>query len=438
MTAAVSAPAPGLLSDARLIDLLCTEEDRLSSSAAGEFVRRADRMLDLLADLCRDENSWRRADALFWTPVHASYLLGAIGDERGARGLLASLRWSVRYDVDWVWEMMPSLLGGVGRPVAGHHRTIVRDPDPAELDRALAVHCLAGVAVRHPVEQGGTLDFLKDRADDEAEEEPVRNAAAWVLFKFARPGDRKAVLGAALRQRWGDREPSLDLARVRDACARGAQDLDEYRRDWMAFYREDQIAARQKRWREEVEGERWARAVQSGASWVERSRERLLREYEAALSDLGDQARGEALWVADSMTEYLSWHEGLPPWRWTGPTAFSYLMDFFSRRVGLDDPGRIGIVPDGMVRFIRFCRALGHVAEEDRLEAEERVASEREDFVGAALDPARRRQARSTLERLVAAGEDPAHPSEPPRTFADTLRRPPERPGRGTGRRTKR
>ena len=433
MSAAVSAHAPGLLADAALIDLLRTEEDRLSRAAADEILRRGDRLLEPLAELCRDEASWRRADAHFWTPVHASYLLAAIGDERGARALLASLRWSGRYDVDWVWEMMPSLLGGVGRPVAGLLRTIVRDPDAAEFDRALAVHSLAGVAARHPVEQGGALDFLKDRAEDEAEAEPVRNAAAWVLHRFARPGDRKAGLRAALRQRWGDREPLLDLARVQ-----GVPELDEYRRDWMAFYREDQIAARQKRWREEAEAERWSRAVQAGASWVERARERLLREYEAALSDLGDQARGEALWVAESMTEYLSWHEELPPWRWNGRSAFSYLMDFFSRRVGLDDPGRIAIVPDGMIRFVRFCRALGHVAEEDRREAEDRIASEREDFVGAALDPARRREARSTLERLVASGEDPAHPSEPARTFADALRRPPEGPRRGTGRRPRR
>jgi hypothetical protein len=419
--------------DSRLLELLRTEEDRLPAAAAEEILRRGRAMVEPLAAICRDERAWRREDALFWTPVHASYLLGALGDERAAGALLAAFRWSVRYDVDWVWEMMPSLLGAAGRPVAGALRNLVRDPDAAGFDRAAAVHALAGVAARHPVEQGDALDFLKARAADEAEEEAVRDAAAWALLKFARPGDRGVVAAAALRQRWGDGPPALDPARVEEAFARGAQDLAEYRRDWMAFYRPGEIEARQLRWRREEEAARWSRAVRSGAAWVERSRERLLREYEASVADLDDAA----LWVAESMTEYLSWNEGLPPWRWDGRTAFAYLMDSFARRVALDDPGRIALVPDAMVRFIRFCKALGHLTEAERREAEERVAEERADFVAALLDPSRRRAARATLGRLLAAGEDPAHPSEPPRSFADTLRRPAERPVRGTGRRTR-
>ena len=437
MSTAVSGLTHGLLTDAQLLDLLRTQEDRLPRAAVDEILLRSDSMIEPLSALCRDERSWRREDALFWTPVHASHLLGGIGDERGARGLLAALRWSVRYDVDWVWELMPSLLGGVGRPVAGTLRTLVRDDEASELDRAMAAHCLAGVAARHPVEQGDALDFLKARAEDEAEAETVRNAAAWVLLRFARPGDRKTVVGAALRQGWGEGAPLFDLARVKEAYARGGQDLGEYLRDPMAFYRDSEISARQRRWRREEEDARWTRAVRAGASWVERSRERLLSEFEAALSDLDDASRGDALWVADSMTEYLAWHEGLAPWRWNGRTAFAYLMDFFARRVSLDDAGRIAIVPDGMVRFIRFCKALGHLTDRERREAEERVAAEREDFVGAALDPGRRRAARETLERMVVAGADPAHPADPPATFADTLRRRADQPSRGTGRRTR-
>jgi len=437
MNAAAPALSHCLLTDAQLLGLLRSQEDRLPASAADEILLRGDSTLQPLSELCRDERLWRQEDALFWAPVHASYLLGALADERGARGLLAALRWSVRYDVDWVWEMMPSLLGAVGRPVAGLLRSRVRDADLSESDRAMAAHCLAGVAARHPVEQGEALDFLRGRAQDEGEEEAVRDAAAWVLLKFARPGDRKAVVGAALRQGWGERAPLIDLGRVREAFARGEPDLDEYRRDWMAFYRDSEIAARQRRWRQEEEAARWARAVRAGADWVERSRERLLREYEGALSDLDDATRGDALWVAESMTEYLAWHEGLPPWRWNGRTALAYLMDAFARRAALDRPGRVSAVPDGMVRFIRFCKALGHLNDRERREAEERVAAERADFEGALLDPERRRRARETLERLVAAGADPAHPADLPATFAETLRRPPARPSRDTGRRAR-
>jgi hypothetical protein len=178
----------------------------------------------------------------------------------------------------------------------------------------------------------------------------------------------------------------------------------------MAFYEPSRIEERQRVWREQEEDARWARGASAWASWVEREQSRFLRLYEASLVDLDDETRGNAIWVAESMIEYLVWHEGRAPWRWNGATAFAYLMDVFARRVAADHPGRIGAVPDAMTRFIRFCRREGRVVEADRLAAEARIAAERTDFVETAVDPERRREARETLGRLVAQGVDPARP----------------------------
>jgi hypothetical protein len=94
--------------------------------------------------------------------------------------------------------------------------------------------------------------------------------------------------------------------------------------------------------------------------------------------------------------------------------VFAYLMDYFARRVALDDAGRIHVVPDNLLQFVRFCTERGYVTEADLQAAEECVAAERDEFVGAALDPDRRRVARAILEQMLAGGIDPRDPGAPP------------------------
>ena len=139
--------------------------------------------------------------------------------------------------------------------------------------------------------------------------------------------------------------------------------------------------------------------------------DRLLRQYESSLAGLDDAARGNAVWVAESMAEYNVWHEGLAPWRWNGQTTYAYMMDYLARRISAGEPGRIQVVPDNLLRFVRFCAGEGHVLERDRKAAEEVVAAEREEFVQAAKDPETREIARDVIASLLAKGKDPADPA---------------------------
>jgi hypothetical protein len=115
------------------------------------------------------------------------------------------------------------------------------------------------------------------------------------------------------------------------------------------------------------------------------------------------------------MTEYLVWHEGLAPWRWNGPSAFAYLMDFFARRVSLDDPGP-------------HPRDPGQPAPVRALLRRPRGRERRRPAGGGGLRrppsatsswpppwiPDRRRLARAVLEQMLASGIDPRDPGAPP------------------------
>src|SRR5687767_4475550 len=161
------------LSDERLLDFLRLEEDRVPRTVAEEIVSRGDRLREPLAAVCGDDLAWRQDGPAFWIPVHAAYLLGAIGGHESLPGLLAALRASARHDVDWVWETIPSLLGPIGRPAVPPLRELAFDPRGGARERAVAVHSLAAVAARHPIEQGEILDLLRGTLEDATEDPGV-------------------------------------------------------------------------------------------------------------------------------------------------------------------------------------------------------------------------------------------------------------------------
>ena len=65
METALARVSLSLLTDDQLLDYLRTREDRLPRDVVDEFVRRGERVIAPLSDICRDERSWKQADALF-------------------------------------------------------------------------------------------------------------------------------------------------------------------------------------------------------------------------------------------------------------------------------------------------------------------------------------------------------------------------------------
>jgi hypothetical protein len=414
MDTAIESISSHRLGDTELVHLLHIGEDRITRDIVDDCIAGGERMIWRLTDLCRDERSWTKTGSGFWAPVHASYILGAFQDSRALMGLLASLRWSARYGVDWVHEKLPSMLGRIGRPALLPLKARIADRDTGELDRMTELQALAAVATHHPIHQGEVLDFVRSVTDDADEQEYIRSVAASVLLKFVRPGDKKSIVASAIRQEWSDRPALFDVTEIDEVYALGRQELEHYQKEWLDFYSPEAIEARQRRWAEEAEDAHWARGIEEDSVWVEEQCHRHLTKFEFTLDGLDDEARGDSLWVAESLTEYMVWYEGQAPWRCNRASVFSYLMDFFARRVSLDDPGRIHAVPDALLRYARFCASQGKVSDGDLDEVEACVEAEREDFLAAALDPDRRKAARALLEQMLSQGLDPRDPDAPP------------------------
>src|SRR5688572_19355488 len=91
MDAPIAGTSYETFTDEQLLDLLVTEEDRLTRAAVDEFVARGERMVEPLTRILESEEAWKELDTHFWRPVHASFILGAIGGERAIPGLLAAL-----------------------------------------------------------------------------------------------------------------------------------------------------------------------------------------------------------------------------------------------------------------------------------------------------------------------------------------------------------
>src|SRR5574341_36987 len=78
------------LADDVLINLLCTEGDRLSREVIDEIVRGGDAVVDPLTWLVMDIPAWRGRPPTHWAPVHATFALGAIGGENALMGLITA------------------------------------------------------------------------------------------------------------------------------------------------------------------------------------------------------------------------------------------------------------------------------------------------------------------------------------------------------------
>ena len=241
------------LTDADLLRLLETEEDRLPRAAMDESVRRAERMVELLTVICRDETAWRREKS-GWQAIHATFILGAIGGERALPGLLSALVFADAHNVDWVCEALPGIVGSVGPVAVPDLKRIAADQTMSWTGRWLALLCLGAVAARNESERDAILDHIRTIAEGH-EGYDVRGPAGMVLLDFVRAADRQTLecLGAELARDVGFIAPFVadDVAEAYDV--RG-QRFERYFRDWLRFYDPGEIDRRQERWRREDAG----------------------------------------------------------------------------------------------------------------------------------------------------------------------------------------
>lgn len=242
------------LSDEDLMRMLFTEGDQLPLEFAREAVSRGSRILPRLAGAASEHCGWHRSDAGWWAPVHAVFLIGAIGGEAAIEPLIDALQLAEEFENEWVLEELPSIFGALGPGALRPLRSIALDPEADWMTRHTAMGCMAAVALRHPEQETEIFPFIGRVAGDESEEDEVRAWAGLILIHFAR-SERKSLLLRLVDS--GIAEGLYDKADVRRGML--LPRVARYGHDWLEFYRPDQIADRRRRWERDrlAESEAW-------------------------------------------------------------------------------------------------------------------------------------------------------------------------------------
>ncbi len=221
------------LSDTQLLGLLRVSEDRLSRRAVDEFLRRRQTMSALVA-MALSERDWRAQGPIAWAPVHATFILGAMG---GAGPVLVeAMSIAARLRVEPVVDVIDEVLGAQGPEI--------RDPLLARLALAgesdeakgLAAAALAAMAVRFPSEREDARARLTAIVGDDFARPHLRESAASALLRLRDPRDR------ALLDRFAAGSAQLDAAAVSSAYE--TEEEPPRGASWLSFYDEGAIRAR--------------------------------------------------------------------------------------------------------------------------------------------------------------------------------------------------
>lgn len=244
-----------------LTELLFTEEDRVQKAVADEIVRRADEMLPVLSEIAMDRVAWTADPPEFWAPVHATYLIGAIGGKDALVPLLAALRWSDAYDNDWVTEDLPSILGSLGNLSYKPLIAAVEERSAGWSARSIAMDALGSHALRSPDCEEEVMELLGRILRDRSEEPGARRSAAIVLLDFRRADLKRHLIAFAKeeeerKKRYPEYYVAFTPGSIAEELASPRAEMGIYLHEWMSFYSPEEMRKRQSRWADEAKRRR--------------------------------------------------------------------------------------------------------------------------------------------------------------------------------------
>lgn len=253
------------LPDEALLDLLFTEEDRLPRTAVDEFLVRGPRLVEPLAALVSDPEAWRQELPAWWAPIHAAFILGAIGGASVVPALIRALELAHAQDCDWVTCEIPAIMSRLGAPARPPLAALLADRARPPFLRAEAAEALAATTLGDQADDDSAVSdslfaLIGARLADPMEDEDLRGVAGNTLLDFQRSEYKDALLAFAREQEWkhrGNPLHSLPFSRddVEEAFTRTEPYVGHYRRDWLDFYAPAAIARRQARWAKEEEAD---------------------------------------------------------------------------------------------------------------------------------------------------------------------------------------
>ncbi|MFZ5863155.1 MAG: YecA family protein [Nitrospirota bacterium] len=253
-----SSPNPNYteLTDDALLALLSTEEDRVPRAAVDEIIARGPRMVHPLTWLAMDPSNWQAEGPAWWAPIHATYLLSAIGGEDAFMGLLVAADHAEAADCEWVLTALPAMFGRQGASIRPYLSERVRDRGRDPMSRATMAECLAATTMSDPSGSDDVFEELGALFHDETHE-TFKAVLGGVLMDFQREEYRDAVLAHARELSTGVDTAEADVVPYTQAdverafSADATPDLRSYTADWLAFYSPDEIAGRQAAWAKE-------------------------------------------------------------------------------------------------------------------------------------------------------------------------------------------
>jgi hypothetical protein len=246
-----------ILDNDTLVNLLFTEEDRLPLTAVDEFIKRGNCMIEPLSQIVLEESNWDKEVPEFWTPIHAVFILGAIGTQETIAPLITALKWSEEYDVDWVFEAFPAIFGKIGTPAIDDLRQFVQDKEQDWYTRTIALQGLASITLKNLEVADEIFSYINSFSTNTHEDMDFRIQAANTLLDFVRSEYKESILSLCQEERkFRGKEPfkivSFDEEDVERIFSANEKDIAFYTRDWLSFYDEEHIRRRQERWKEEA------------------------------------------------------------------------------------------------------------------------------------------------------------------------------------------
>lgn len=245
----------GSIQNEELIELLFTKEDRITKGEAFELIRRGSEIVPMLSDIVMDRIFWIADMPEWWAPVHATYILGAIGGEETLIPLLSALRWSDAYDNDWVTEDLPSILGSLGRLSYEPLISVLHDRSAGWSARSIAMDALGSHALRRPDIEEEVISLVGRVFTDRTQEYGARRSAAYLLLDFRRSDFKRQLVGFAkedMERAKMDAEyiGAFTPKHVEQELALPRRGLGMYMWNWLEFYELEEINKRNDRWTE--------------------------------------------------------------------------------------------------------------------------------------------------------------------------------------------
>jgi len=243
-------------SDDEAFEMLFTEGDRLTRSVVNKLVSRGERMVFPLWEVIRDEGNWKSNNEDWWAPIHATFILGAIGGKAVITPLIMSLRFSDIFDYEWIYDSLPSIFGCLGPAVLEPLKKIVLDLSNSWFIRSSALEGMAAVTIKHQNFSREVFDFIAQVLRDSYEQRDLRAIAGHILLDFNQKKYQNSLLEFAKEDEERARYDFWEFINfsqdnVLEILNSDKVNLEQYTKDWLNFYNDEEIDKRQERWQEE-------------------------------------------------------------------------------------------------------------------------------------------------------------------------------------------